>query len=145
MAASQDECIAAYPRSPTCTDRVYSRLLSWATYVMALTMPPTTAPPDVDWVRQRVLAERTPLQAQYYVPQIAPYTLESPDVSVNVRSMLNAYNTEAQEASLATYIDGSLATVMPRFAEAIITDGDVVTWCERNGYPVPPELDGQMQ
>jgi hypothetical protein len=140
MAYSKDECIAAYPRSQVCNDRLYSRLLSWAGYITALPMPPTGEPPDVEWVRQRVLAERTPMNATYYVPQIAPYTLESPDVSVNVRQMLNAYNDEAAEASLASYIDTSLATVMPKFAAATVSDQDVDNWLESNGYPEEPPV-----
>jgi hypothetical protein len=141
MAYSQDECIAAYPRSQVCNDRLYSRLLSWAAYITALPMPPTDTAPDVEWVRQRILAERTPANATYYVPQISPYTLEEPDVATNIRQMLNAYNSEAQETSLVSFIDSALAVVMPKYAAATITDQQVAEWCERNGYPVPPNLD----
>ena len=137
MARSQDECIAEYPRSPLCNNRLYSRLLSWASYTSALPLPPTDTAPDIDWVRQHLLAARAPMYASMYLPQISPYTLEIPDVSINVRAMLNDWNSEATEASMSQYVDNALAVVMPKFAALVISDQDVINWCDDNGYPVP--------
>jgi len=137
MAASKDECIAAFPRSQVCQDRTYSRLIAWASYTTSLPLPPTDTAPDPDWVRQRVLAERLPLYSGTYVSQVMPYLLEVPNVTDDVRSHLNAYNDEATETTLVGEIDAGLAVIMPKFAEAMVSDQDVANWCEKNGYPLP--------
>jgi hypothetical protein len=142
MGASQDECIAAYPRTQVCIDRLYSRLLSWAGYITALPLPPTDTAPDADWVQQRLLAERIPSNANFYVTQVAPYTLETPNVTNNIRAMLNAYNDETTETTLISELDGALAVVMPKLAAATVTDQEVISWYKKNGYPVPPATTG---
>src|SRR5262249_27241827 len=134
MTATQNECVAAYPRSQLCVDRVYARTLAWASYITALAIPAT---PDKAWVQQRVLAERTPSQATSIVMQTIPYLLEVPNTPSGIRDALNAYNDEATETGLATEIDNSLATVMPKYAAATITDYDVAMWCDRNDVPRP--------
>lgn len=143
MAASHDECIAAFPRSQVCMDRSYSRLIAWASYTASLPLPPdTSTAPDKAWVQQRVLAERTPLYANSYAPQVMPYMLEVPNVTDDIRSHLNAFNDEATETTLVGEIDQSLAVIMPKYAAAAISDGDVANWCDRNGYPRPDGLIG---
>jgi hypothetical protein len=140
MAASQDECVAQFPRQPCCNDRVYSRLISWAGYITNTPLPPTGTAPDVEWVRQRVLAEQLPATAYQYVTLVGPYLLEVPQISQRIRDHLNAWNDETTETALAADIDSGLAVVMPKIADSQISDGQVANWCEKNGYPVPPGL-----
>lgn len=140
MAASHDECIAAFPRSQACQDRTYSRLISWASYTVSLPLPPTDIAPDPDWVRQRLLAERMPLYASTYVYQVMPYLLEVPNVTQDIRNHLNAFNDEATEATLVNEIDAGLAVIMPKFAAATVSDQEVANWCAKNGYPLPEGL-----
>jgi hypothetical protein len=66
--------------------------------------------------------------------------MEVPNVTNDIRTHLNAYNDEATETNLSTEIDNSLATVMPKFAAATISDQEVANWCDKNGYPRPPDL-----
>jgi hypothetical protein len=143
MAASQDECVAQFPRQGVCNDRVYSRLISWAGYITAQPMPPTDTAPDVEWVRQRVLAEQLPAQATYYVPMVSPYLLEVPQINQNIRSHLNAWNDEATETTLVADIDSGLAVVMPKLADSTVSDDQVANWCRKNGYPVPDGMPSQ--
>lgn len=142
MAASIDECIAQFPRQACCLDRVYSRLLGWAAYITAQPMPPSDTAPEIEWVQQRVLAERTPAQASGMVQQVAPYLMGVPNVTNDVRSHLNAWNDEATEATLASEIDAGLAVVMPKIAASTVSDQEVANWCDKNGYPRPPGLSG---
>ena len=148
MAASQDECNAQFPRQQVCIDRTYSRSIAWAAYTTSLPLPPTNTAPAVDWVRQRVLAERMPANANGYVSMIAPYLLEVPQITGRIRDHLNAWNDETTEGELVADIDTGFAVIMPKFAAAVISDQEVIAWCNRNGYPVPPELEtppGQMR
>lgn len=138
MAASQDECVAQFPRQPCCNDRIYSRLISWAGYISALSLPPTDTPPDEGWVQQRILADRVPANGYQYVTTVSPYLLETPDITARIREHLNAWNDEATETSLAADIDSGLAVVMPKFAAATVSEQDLDNWLERNGYPLPP-------
>lgn len=140
MAASQDECIAAYVRTQVCLDRTYSRLLGWAAYITAQPMPPTDTAPEKAWIQQRILAERTPQQATGLAIQVGPYMLETPSITDVIRDHLNAYNDEAMETTLVAGIDSSLAVVMPKYAAYTISDRDVAAWCDKNGYPRPPGL-----
>lgn len=143
MSASYDECVAAFPRSQVCLDRVNSRVLSWAGYITAQPLPPDTeTPPDKAAVQQRVVAERTPQQIAYMVTSVAPYLMEVPNITNDIRSHLNAYNDEATETGLSTEIDTSLAVVMPKYCAFIVTDQEVANWCDKNGYPRPPDLAG---
>jgi hypothetical protein len=137
MSASQDECVAQFPRQQVCNDRVYSRLLSWAAYITAQPLPPVDTPPDAAWVQQRVLAERVPVNATMYQAQVSPYLMEIPNITDRIRDHLNAWNNEATETTLASDIDTSLAVVMPKYAAATVTQQDVDNWLDRNGYPVP--------
>ena len=140
MAASQDECVAQFPRQPCCQDRVYSRLLSWAAYTTSLPLPPADTAPEKAWVQQRALAERLPQQATMLVAQIIPYLLETPNITQDIRAHLNAWNDEATETGLAAEIDTGLAVVMPKYAAIAVGDQEVANWCERNGYPPPADL-----
>ena len=145
MSASLDECVAAYPRTQLCTDRLYSRLLSWAAYTAAQPLPPdTSVPPDKAFVQQRVLAERTPVNGNFYTQQLTPYTLETPNVRNSIRSFLNGWNDDATETTLGSELDSVLASVMPKFADTVISDQDVANWCTKNGYPTPAGLSSTV-
>ena len=135
--ASQDECIARFAGQQVCTNRTYSRLLAWAAYTSALPLPPTDTAPDPAAVRQRIVAEKAPLQAPVYAAQLGPFLMEEPGMIARVREHLSEWNDEATEGELAADIDVAFASVMPRFADAIVTDADVAAWCERHGYPLP--------
>lgn len=142
MSASQDECVAQFARQPICLDRTYARSMAWAAYITAQPLPPTDVAPEKAWVQQRVLAERTPAAAEQQARLLAPYLIEIPNISQRVREHLNVWNTEATEGSLASDIDTSMATVMPTFAAYMVSDEQVAGWCDRNGYPRPPDLVG---
>jgi hypothetical protein len=135
--ASQDECIARFPGQQICVQRSYSRLLAWAAYTSALPLPPTDTAPDVAAVKQRILAERAPMQAGTYAAQLGPFLMEESVITSKVREHLSEWNDEATEATLAADVDTAFAAVMPRFAEAIITEADVAAWCAKHGYPPP--------
>jgi hypothetical protein len=135
--ASQDECIAKFPGQPICINRSYSRLLAWAAYTSALPLPPTDTAPDPAAVKQRITAERTPMQVNVYAAQLGPYLMEEPVMTAKVRDHLSDWNDEATETTLSGDIDTALASVMPTFAEAVVTDADVAAWCEKHGYPLP--------
>jgi len=140
MAASKEECVAQFPRQPCVIDRIYARSLAWSAYTTALPLPPTDVAPETQWVRERVLAEQMPLRL--YAPQIAPFLLETPTITDEIRDHLNAWNDEATDESLGGDIDTAFATVMPKFAYAVIYDNDVALWCDKHGYPRPPDLVG---
>lgn len=134
---SQDICIARFPGQQVCVDRSYSRLLAWAAYTSALPLPPTGTAPEEAAVRQRIVAERAPMQAATYAAQLGPFLMEEPGMASRVREHLSEWNDEATEGELAADIDTAFAAVMPRFADAVVTDADVAAWCERHGYPPP--------
>jgi len=140
MAASYDECIAAFPRSQVCLDRTYSQLLSWASYITAQPLPPTDTAPEIAFVQQRILAERVPIYANTYQNQVAPYLLEIPNITQDIRNHLNAYNDEAMEQTISGEMQSSMAVVMPKYAAATVSNQEVANWCEKNGYPIPDGL-----
>ena len=140
MAASKDECIAKFASQAVCIDRTYARVSAWAAYNGALPMPPPAEPPEKGVVRQRIVAERNPLQATAYAQQITPFLLGIVNITDKIRQHMSEWNDEATETTLAADIDGALAVVMPQFAEAIITDYDVALWCDKNGYPRSEDL-----
>ena len=136
--ASQDECIARFPGSAVCTNRSYSRLLAWAAYTSALPLPPTEVAPDDAQVRQRIVAERAPMQANIYAAQLGPFLMEEPVMTAKVRQHLSEWNDEATESALAADVDTAFAAVMPRFADQVVTDADVAAWSAKHGYPAAP-------
>jgi len=140
MSASIDECKAQFPRQQVCLDRTYSRLLAWAAYIIATGLPPAGVAPDKAVVQQRILAERTPANATMYSQQLSPYLVENTNITAKVREHLNAWNDEATEGTLSSDIDGAMATIMPQFADAVISDQEVANWCDKHGYPRPSGL-----
>jgi hypothetical protein len=135
--ASQDECVARFPGQQICVQRSYSRLLAWAAYTAALPPPPTDTAPDPAAVKQRITAERTPMQANVYSAQLGPFLMEEPLMTGRVREHLSEWNDEATETALSADIDTAFAAVMPRFAEAVVSDADATAWCDKHGYPSP--------
>lgn len=144
MAASQDECVAQFPRQAVCIDRTYARMAAWAAYTMALPLPPTETAPEIDKVQQRVVAERNPTQGMNYAQGVTPYLIEVPNITAKIRDHLNAWNAEDTETTLAADIDGAFATVLPRFAAITVPDYDVALWCDKHGYPRPDGLTGPL-
>jgi len=143
MAASEADCVAQFPRQQNCIDRLYSRLLNWASFVSAATPPADhTVAPDKAWVQQRVLAERTPITADQISRQLGPWFVEDPNIRTKVRSHLNAWNDAATETTLEGDIDTVVPYVMPKFAATVVSDQEVATWCDKNGYPRPSGLVG---
>lgn len=140
MAATVDECVASFARQQVCIDRTYARVFPWAAYTSSLPLPPTGSAPEAAAVRQRIVADRTPVQGSVYAQQITPYLLEIPNITARVREHMSPWNDEELETGLATDIDGALAAVMPRFASDTITDYDVALWCDKHGYPRPDGL-----
>jgi hypothetical protein len=140
--ASDNECVAAFPRSPICQDRIYARVLSWAAYITAQPLPPTDEAPEKAWVQQRVTAEQAPalLSTGMMVQRLAPYLLETPGIQQKVRMHLSPWNNDADEATLTSDLDSAMAVVMPEYAAATVSDSEVANWCDRNGYPRPPDL-----
>lgn len=133
--ASQDECIARFAAQPICVQRSYSRLLAWAAYTSALPLPPTDTAPDPAAVKQRITAERAPMQANIYSAQLGPFLMEESVLTAKVRQHLSEWNDEDTEATLVADIDTALAAVMPRFAESVVTDQEAADWCAKHGYP----------
>jgi hypothetical protein len=138
--ASDNECMAAFPRSQVCNDRTFARLLGWASYIAALPLPPAGVAPPKAEVQQIVLAQKIPATAQMYTTQVSPYLLETPTIQQKVRIHLSQWNTDADEVTLSSDIDSAMATVMPKFADAVVSDQEVANWCDKNGYPRPPGL-----
>jgi hypothetical protein len=135
LMASQDECIARFPGQQICMQRSYSRLLAWAAYTSALPLPPTDTAPDPAAVKQRITAERAPMQATTYSAQLGPFLMEEPVMTARVREHLSEWNDEATETDLSSDIDTAFASVMPRFAESVVTDQEAADWCAKHGYP----------
>jgi len=133
--ASQDECVAAFAGSKICTNRSYSRLLAWAAYTSALPLPPIDTAPDPAAIKQRITAERAPMQAATYSAQLGPFLMEESVMTAKVRQHLSEWNDEDTEMTLVADIDTAFAAVMPRFADSVVTDADVAAWCDKHGYP----------
>jgi hypothetical protein len=111
-------------------------LLAWAAYTSALPLPPTDTAPDPAAVKQRITAERAPMQAATYSAQLGPYLMEEPVMTNRVREHLSEWNDEETETSLSADVDTAFAAVMPKFADQVVTDADVAAWTEKHGYPI---------
>jgi hypothetical protein len=133
MAASDYTLLAEYVRQPVVKDRNYVGLANWAASVTAQPIP--TEQPDEEWVKARIVAERFPAQPQNYVDRTISYFLQDPATQTNIRTYLNAWNTEAAETSIAAQIDGVITAFMPRFADIDVTSAQVEQWLADNGFP----------
>ena len=134
MAASDYRLLAEYPRQQVVKDRNYNGLNNWA-YGVAIAAVPD--PPDIAWVKQRIVAERFPAQPVNYVERTLSYFLQDSATQTNVREYLNAFNTEAVEVSLAGQIEAVILAFIPRFADIDVTDAQAAQWLTDNGYPIP--------
>lgn len=124
--------LAQYPKQVVVRDRNYSGLLAWAGYIMAQAVPGTKPPQD--WVEQRILAERIPVQATLYVDRTIGHFLMDPTTQGNIRSYLSTWNDEAIEAALSDQISSVVSAFMPRFAAAEIPQTEVDQWYTDHGF-----------
>jgi hypothetical protein len=95
------------------------------------TIPPT---PDDDWIRQRVLAENTPLALDSYVVQSLAYFLQDPATQTNILQFISEDNDDATEVSLSGQNETIATTFWPRYAKAVVTDQQVADWKAKNGF-----------
>lgn len=143
MSGSDDDCAAAFPRQQNCIDRLYSRVLNWASYTSSLALPADkTVAPEKAWIQQRALAERTPVSPDMVARQLGPWFVEDPNIRAKVRQHLNIWNDEATEATLSNDIDVAVPFILPKYAATVVADQEVASWCDRNGYPRPSGLVG---
>lgn len=123
---------AKFPQQQICRDRQYSGLLRWAAYQTALPIPPTK--PDEDFVRERIVAEKIPTQADYYVAQTMSYVVATPDIQTNIRQHLNAFNDEATEAAMDLQVDGALSSTLPAYCRTQVSQSQIDQWYADNGF-----------
>lgn len=134
MAANDFLLAADYARSAVVRDRNGSGLLAWAEYIMALAIP---ADPSDQWISERIVAERVPLQLDNYTTLTMSYFRGSPNTSAHYRDYLATYNSESEEETLAAEISAVASAVMPIFAKTQVTAEDIAAWKAANGVPVP--------
>lgn len=95
--------------------RCYGGLLAWADAIVAEPLP--ADPPD-DVLRQRILAERTPTQADYYASRIIGYLLQEEVIRAALDDLLTHESliTEEQAARIKQVMDAGLALAAPKLA-----------------------------
>lgn len=140
--ASDDECVAQFSRQQICIDRIYSRVLNWASYTASLALPANNVAPDKGWVQQRVLAERMPAVGEMQARLLGPWFVEDPNIRAKVRQHLSVWNDATTETTLSNDIDVVVPFLMPKYCAANVTDNDVAYWCDRNSFPRPSGLVG---
>lgn len=127
---------AQFPRQLVCRDRQYSGLLRWAAYRTALPIPSTK--PDEDFVTQRIVAERIPANPDMYVTQTMAYVISTPDIQINVRQHLSAFNDDTVEASMDAQVDSALAATMPAYCRTQVSQQQIDEWYKDNGFEDAP-------
>jgi hypothetical protein len=129
---ADDLLLANYPRQAVVRDRNASALLAWAAYETAQAIPPTK--PDEEFVRERLVGERIPLQTANYVERTLSFFQQDPTVQTNIRQFLSQWNDEATEVQLSAQNNSIITAFMPRFAAADVSDADVQAWYTANGF-----------
>jgi hypothetical protein len=129
---ADDLLLAQYPKQQTVRDRNFSALVIWSNAIAAQPIPPDKPPPDV--VRQRIVAERIPIQTDIYVTRTMSYFMQDGTTQVNIRQFLSQWNDDATEVSLSAQLASVIAAFMPRFALTDISDADVEAWFTANGF-----------
>ena len=137
-----DLLLAQYPKQAHVRDRNYSGLIAWSGSMKAQQVPEE---PEIDWVRQRIVADLIPAQPMIYVERTLGFFLQDPATVTNIREYLSAWNDEAAETSLSAQIAAVISAFMPRFAAAEIGAGQVAQWFQENGLEVPPEIADQVR
>lgn len=126
--------LADYNRSATVRDRNTSGLIQWSGYTATLPIP---APPlDDAWVRARIVAERIPAGPDGYCTQTMAYFQQDGATLDNIRAMLSAYNSPADENDLIAITGNIIGAFMPRFSSATVTQADIEAWKVANAPAV---------
>ncbi len=132
-----DILLAQYPKQPVVRDRNFAGLVAWAASRTAAAVP---ADPPLEWVRERLVAERIPLQPANYVERTIAFFMQDPATVTNIREYLSPWNDEAAETSLSAQIGGVIAAFMPRFAMQDSTAAQLALWYRDHGLDPPAEL-----
>ena len=127
---------AQFPNSMVCRQRQYAGLLRWSAYEMALPIPATK--PDEEFVRQRIVAERIPVNADVHVQQTMSYVLATPDIQTNIRQHLSQYNDDGVEAAMDLQVDAALSATLPAYCRTQVNQQQIDDWYANNGFAEPP-------
>ena len=131
---------AQYQKQTVVRDRNLGGLIAWSAYVGTLPIP-AEKPPE-GWVRERLVAERIPLNGVLYVDRTINFFLMDPSTEANIRDLMSPWNSAAREVELSGQIQDVIGTFMPRFAELDVTDAQVQAWYVQNGFEAPPPPSG---
>jgi len=133
---ADDRLLAQYPKQDTVRDRNFSALIGWSVTIISETIP--TTKPDEEWVRERLVAERIPVQTANYVDRTMSYFMQDDVTQTNIRQFLNPWNDEATEVSLSAQNELIIDRFMPRFAKTDVSDEQVQAWYDANGFAAVP-------
>ena len=133
---ADDLLLAQYPKQQTVRDRNFSALIGWSITIISATIP--TTKPDEEWVRERLVAERIPVQTANYVDRTMSYFMQDDVAQTNIRQFLNPWNDEATEVSLSAQNELIIDRFMPRFAKTDVSDEQVQAWYDANGFAAVP-------
>ena len=121
-----------YSRSPVVRDRLFGGMTAWAAGQVAQPIPPN---PDDRWIRLRIMAERVPQQTDAYVVRVAPYVLQTSDITDHLADHLAPYLEDERADAVETQISAAIQTVMPRVAAVEVQQPQVEQWRKDNGFP----------
>lgn len=130
--AQNDTLLAEYFSQPVVRRRNSAALVQWAFGTRNIPVPGTK--PDAEFVKLRLVAEQIPQNLNSFVERTLPYLLSSNTTQTNIRMFLNPFNDEATETALSGQNADILANVMPAFAAAAISMGQVQQWYMDNGF-----------
>lgn len=136
--AQNDTLLAEYFSQPVVRRRNSAALVQWAFGTRNIALP--GGKPDVAFVKLRLVAEMIPQNLDNYVQRTLPYLLSSNTTQTNIRQFLNGFNDDATETALSGQTADILANVMPSFAAAAISMGQVEQWYQENGFAHPEPI-----
>ena len=131
---------AQYGKQTVVRDRNLGGLVAWSAYVGTLPIPADK--PPAEWVQQRLVAERIPLNAALYVDRTINFFLMDPSTTDNIRDLMSPWNSAAREVELSGQLQDVIGTFMPRFAELDTTQAQVDAWYVQFGFAEPPPPSG---
>jgi hypothetical protein len=134
--AQNDVFLSQYFTSQTVRQRNSVGLINWAGYNATVPIP---AEPTDEWIKVRIVAESIPISLESYIQQTLGYFMQDPSTKTNINALLSASNTDAQETSLSQQVEGVIGAFIQRFANTYVSQQQVTTWREQNGYELPPE------
>jgi hypothetical protein len=139
---ADDLLLAQYPKQQHVRDRNFSGLVAWSASIKAQPIPADK--PDLGWVRERVVAERIPMQVANYVERTIAFFMQDPATVTNIRKFLNPWNASATEEALSLQINAVIAPFMPGFAALDVSAAEVEAWYAQNGFaPDQPNEPGE--